>query len=122
MTLYYVHNLNVKHLKYVLLLTGLVKEIDLFKEVGLISGQQFTGISLTTGQHGKSAAFHFTTKTSHLIANQKAYEDADNVIHNSHDFWVSAWAKIDANARYQNPIVSISSKDGNQLFFLLKIS
>lgn len=108
-------------MKYVVLLTGLVKEIDLFKEVGLLSGQH-TGVTATTGKHGKTAAFHFTTRTSHLIANQKAYDDANKVINSSHDFWVSAWAKLEANGRYQNPIVSISSKDGNQLFFLLTIS
>ena len=118
--MYYVHNLSVEHLKYVVLLTGLVKEILLFKEVGLLSGQH-TGVTLTTGQHGKSAAFHFTDQTKGLVANRKAYDDAKKVIHDSHDFWLSAWAKLDASHGYQNTIVSINSKDGSQLFFVLTI-
>ena len=118
--MYYVHNLSVEHLKYVVLLTGLVKEILLFKEVGLLSGQH-KGVTSTTGQHGKSAAFHFTDQTKDLIANQKAYDDANKVIHNSHDFWLSAWAKLDASHGYQNTIVSISSGDGSEEFFDLTI-
>ena len=115
------YNLNLKCFKHVVLFTDLVQEIDLFKEVGLLGGQ-FTGVTSTKGQNDKSSAFHFTTKTSHLIAKQKAFDEANKMIHDSHDFWISAWAKLDANGRYENPIVSISSKDGNQLFFLLTIS
>ena len=99
--------------------TDLVQEIDLFKEVGLLDGQ-FTGVTSTKGQNDKSSAFHFTTKTSHLIAKQKAFDEANKMIHDSHDFWVSAWFKIDqANAKEENAIVSVSSKDGRVKFFQL---
>lgn len=108
-------------LKYLTSFTDLPKEIDVFNAVGL-GDKVFTGVSSTTGQNDKSPAYHFTTSTSHLIASQKAFEQADKLIHNSRDFIVSSYAKIDANNRYSNPIVSISSKDGHQLYFLLTIS
>lgn len=44
------------------------------------------------------------------------------LIYNSSDFIVSTYAKLGTNEIYQNPIVSINSKDGNQLYFLLQIS
>ncbi|KAJ7383759.1 hypothetical protein OS493_026290 [Desmophyllum pertusum] len=91
----------------------LAKEINIFKEVGL-GDKAFAGVTSTTGQNDKSTAYHFTTSTPNLLSSPKAFGQADNLIHNSHDFIVSAYAKIDANSRYSNPIVSISSKDGHE--------
>ena len=100
--------------------TDLVKEIDMFKAVGLLD-KQFTGVTKIQGKHSQSAAFRFTSSTSHLKASTKAYEDANKLIHNSHDFWVSAYAKLGQNAYSENPIVSINSKDGSDVFFRLLI-
>lgn len=44
------------------------------------------------------------------------------MIHNSHDFIVSAYVKLNLLGRYDNPIVSISSKSGHDLFFKLVVS
>ncbi|KAL9971620.1 hypothetical protein ACROYT_G017809 [Oculina patagonica] len=100
----------------------LAKEIDLFKAVGL-GDKAFTGVTKTAGQHDKSAAYRFASSTSHLIASQKAFEQTDKLIHDSHDFIVSAFFKIDKNSKYDdNPIVSISSQDGHELFFKLIVS
>ncbi|XP_078371069.1 uncharacterized protein LOC144654718 [Oculina patagonica] len=101
----------------------LAKEIDLFKAVGL-GDKAFTDVTKTTGQNDKSAAYHFASKTPDLIASQKAFERTDKLIHNSHDFIVSAFFKIDPKAidyYPDNPIVSISSQKG-WLFFKLMVS
>lgn len=103
------------------LLTDLPKEINVFDAVGLGS-KVFPGVSSTAGQNNKSPAYHFTQKTDHMIASQNAFEEVDKLIHNSSDFIVSAYAKLGAKEIYKNPIVSINSKDGNQLYFLLQIS
>lgn len=101
--------------------SNLPKEINVFDAVGLGS-KVFPGVSSTAGQNNKSPAYHFTQKTDHMIASQNAFEEVDKLIHNSSDFIVSAYAKLGAKEIYKNPIVSINSKDGNQLYFLLQIS
>lgn len=104
------------------MLTDLVKEIDLFKEVGLLSGSLPAGVTATTGQNGKGQAFNFTVQTSHLKANQAAYDEANKLIHESRDFWISAWFKLYDGYRYNNPILSISSSKGEQSYLSVMIS
>lgn len=87
-----------------------------------LGSKVFPGVSSTAGQNNKSPAYHFTQKTDHMIASQNAFKEVDKLIHNSSDFIVSAYAKLGAKEIYKNPIVSINSKDGNQLYFLLQIS
>ena len=59
-----------------------------------------------------------------LIATPAAYSDANKLIHDSHDFQVSAYAKIDSVARQSpaNTLVSIQSKDGKTLLFRVDLS
>ena len=104
------------------LFTDVVNEIDMFKEVGLLDKPLPQGVTSTQGQNNSSRAFHFTTSAKDLVANQNAFNDADTLIHDSQDFWVSAWVKLDANDYSDNTILSISSEDGNVLYFKLKIS
>ncbi|XP_029212326.2 protein kinase C-binding protein NELL2-like [Acropora millepora] len=101
---------------------NLVDKIEMFKAVGLLN-KQFTGVTHTSGKLANGKAFHFTDKTTHLIASQEAYNQANKLIHNSHDFSIFAWAKIDSDpsAIYRNTIVSISSKAGSDLFLLVMI-
>ena len=105
-----------------LLFPGIVQEIDMFKEVGLLDKPLPQGVTSTQGQNSNSRAFHFTTQAQNLLANQNAFNNADALIHDSQDFWVSAWVKLDANDFSSNTILSISSADGNDLYFKLKIS
>ena len=105
-----------------LLFPGIVQEIDMFKEVGLLDKPLPQGVTSTQGQNSNSRAFHFTTQAQNLLANQNAFNNADTLIHDSQDFWVSAWVKLDTNNPNDNTILSISSADGNDLFFKLKIS
>lgn len=101
---------------------SLVDEIDMFNAVGLLN-KRFDGVTPTTGQHANSQAFEFTQQTKDLIANQKAYDEANRLIHESHDFSIFAWAKIasNPNAIYRNTILSISSKKGDELYLLVMI-
>lgn len=101
---------------------GIVQEIDMFKEVGLLDKPLPQGVTSTQGQNSNSRAFHFTTQAQNLLANQNAFNNADTLIHDSQDFWVSAWVKLDTNNPNDNTILSISSADGNDLYFKLKIS
>ena len=94
----------------------------MFKEVGLLDKPLPQGVTSTQGQNNSSRAFHFTTQAQNLVANQSAFNNTDTLIHNSQDFWVSAWVKLDANDYSDNTILSISSGDGNHLYFKLKIS
>ena len=105
-----------------LLFPGIVQEIDMFKEVGLLDKPLPQGVTSTQGQNSKSRAFHFTTQAQDLRANQNAFHNANTLIHDSQDFWVSAWVKLDTNNPNDNTILSISSGDGNDLYFKLKIS
>ena len=105
-----------------LLFPGIVQEIDMFKEVGLLDKALPQGVSSTLGRNGNSRAFHFTTQAQDLRANQNAFNNANTLIHQSQDFWVSAWVKLEANNPNDNTILSISSGDGNDLYFKLKIS
>lgn len=107
--------------RVMLFFSDLVEEVDLFKAVGL-GDKAFAGVTKATGRNDESAAYRFTTSTSDLIASQQAFEQADKMIHNSHDFIVSAYVKLDLLRRYDNPIVSISSKSGHDLFFKLVVS
>ncbi|XP_074619475.1 protein kinase C-binding protein NELL2-like isoform X1 [Acropora palmata] len=101
---------------------NLVDKIEMFKAVGLLN-KQFTGVTQTSGKLGNGKAFHFTDQTTHLIASQEAYNQANKLIHNSYDFSIFAWAKIDSDpsAIYRNTIVSVSSKTGSELFLLVMI-
>ena len=101
---------------------NLVDKIEMFKAVGLLN-KQFIGVTQTSGKLANGKAFHFTDQTSHLIASQGAYNQANKLIHNSHDFSIFAWAKIDSvpSAIYRNTIVSVSSKTGSELFLLVMI-
>ena len=101
---------------------NLVDKIEMFKAVGLLN-KQFTGVTQTSGKLANGKAFHFTDKTTHLIASQEAYNQANKLIHNSHDFSIFAWAKIDSDpsAIYRNTILSVSSKTGSELFLLVMI-
>ena len=94
----------------------------MFNAVGLLN-KRFDGVTPTTGQHANSQAFEFTQQTKDLIANQKAYDEANRLIHESHDFSIFAWAKIasNPNAIYRNTILSISSKKGDELYLLVMI-
>lgn len=105
-----------------LLSPGIVQEIDMFKEVGLLDKPLPKGVTSTVGQNGNSRAFHFTTSAENLVANQNAYNNADKLIHDSQDFWVSAWVKLDSSDVSDNTILSVSSGDGDDLYFKLKIS
>ena len=105
-----------------LLFPGIVQEIDMFKEVGLLDKPLPQGVTSTQGQNSNSRAFHFTTQAQNLLANPNAFNNADTLIHDSQDFWVSAWVKLDTNNPNDNTILSISSADGNDLYFKLKIS
>ena len=105
-----------------LLFPGIVQEIDMFKEVGLLDKPLPQGVTSTQGQNNSSRAFHFTTSAKDLVANQTAFNNTDTLIHDSQDFWVSAWVKLDTNNPNDNTILSISSGDGNDLYFKLKIS
>lgn len=100
--------------------TDIPKEIDMFREVGLLD-KAFTGV--TKGSYNNRVSSHFTTSASDLIAKKAAFEKANKMIHESHDFRVTAYAKLDTNAKYaDNTIVSISSKDGQRLYFMLSLS
>lgn len=100
--------------------TDIPKEIDMFREVGLLD-KVFTGV--TKGSYNNRVSFHFTTSASDLIAKKAAFEKASKMIYESHDFRVTAYAKLDTNAKYaDNTIVSISSKDGQRLYFMLSLS
>ena len=101
--------------------SDLAEEVDLFKAVGL-GDKAFAGVTKTTGQNDQSAAYRFTNSKSDLIASQQAFEQADKMIHNSHDFIVSAYVKLDLLRRYDNPIVSISSQSGHDMFFKFVVS
>ena len=105
-----------------LLFPGIVQEIDMFKEVGLLDKPLPQGVTSTQGQNNNSRAFRFTTQAQNLVANETAFNNANTLIHDSKDFWVSAWVKLDANDFSGNTILSISSADGNDLYFKLKIS
>ena len=105
-----------------LLFPGIVQEIDMFKEVGLLDKPLPQGVTSTQGQNNNSPAFRFTTQAKDLVANQSAFDNADTLIHHSQDFWVSAWVKLDLSDPNDNTILSISSADGNDLYFKLKIS
>ena len=94
----------------------------MFKEVGLLSSSPLPqGVTSIQGQHSSSSAFHFATSTTGLVANQNAYDEANKLIHDSQDFWVSAWAKIDKNGIKDNTIVSISTKTKPELYFKLTL-
>ena len=97
----------------------------MFKEFGLLDKYNESlpqGVTSTQGQNNNSLAFRFTTQAQELVANETAFNNADKLIHDSKDFWVSAWVKLDANNFRGNTILSISSGDGNDLYFKLKIS
>ena len=97
----------------------------MFKEVGLLDKYPESlpqGVTSTQGQNNNSLAFRFTTQAQKLVANETAFNNADTLIHDSKDFWVSAWVKLDANDFSGNTILSISSADGNDMYFKLKIS
>ena len=94
----------------------------MFKEFGLLVKPLPQGVTSTQGQNNSSGAFRFTTQAQKLVANQTAFNNTDTLIHDSKDFWVSAWVKLDANDFSSNTILSISSADGNDLYFKLKIS
>jgi len=109
---------NVLLIKFFL---DLAEEIDLFKAVGL-GDKAFAGVTKTTGQNDRSAAYRFTTSTKDLIASQQAFEQANKMIHSSHDFIVSAYVKLNPTRKYDNPVVSISSQGGHDLFFKFVVS
>ena len=94
----------------------------MFKEVGLLDKPLPQGVTSTQGQNNSSRAFRFTTQAQNLVANQTAFNNTDTLIHDSKDFWVSAWVKLDLSDPNDNTILSISSADGNDLYFKLKIS
>ena len=97
----------------------------MFKEVGLLDKYPESlpqGVTSTQGQNNNSLAFRFTTQAQKLVVNETAFNNADTLIHDSKDFWVSAWVKLDANDFSGNTILSISSRDGNDMYFKLKIS
>ena len=97
----------------------------MFKEVGLLDKYPESlpqGVTSTQGQNNNSLAFRFTTQAQKLVANETGFNNADTLIHYSKDFWVSAWVKLDANNFKGNTILSVSSGDGNDLYFKLKIS
>ena len=94
----------------------------MFKEFGLLVKPLPQGVTSTQGQNNSSRAFRFTTQAQNLVANQTAFNNTDTLIHDSKDFWVSAWVKLDTNNPNDNTILSISSADGNDLYFKLKIS
>ena len=67
--------------------------------------------------------FRSTTVDSCMfLLSQNAFEEVNKLIYNSNDFTVSAYAKLGTSEIYKNHILSINSKDGNQLYFLLQIS
>ena len=78
------------------------------------------GVKATIGYHSNSSAYFFGKLTSNLIANAQAMVDAAKLIHESHDFVVSAYAKVDPSAIYgSNTIVSINSQNGQKAYFLV---
>lgn len=105
--------------------SALVKEVNLFTAVSGITGNPITvtGVSRTTGSpHSSGLALLFKDKTPDLIANAQALADAGKLIHESHDFIVSAYTKIDPTAKYaNNPILSISSQNGQRHYLLVSM-
>ena len=80
------------------------------------------GVKATIGYRSNSSAYFFGKLTLNLIANAQAMVDAAKLIHESHDFVVSAYAKVDPSAIYgSNTIVSITSQDAQKLYFLVAI-
>ncbi|XP_031558152.1 uncharacterized protein LOC116294654 [Actinia tenebrosa] len=100
----------------------LPKEINFFTEAGLTTNTP-PGVSKVSGHHSNSPAYRFTSSTRNIISRQKGLDDARRVISESHDFVVSAYVKMDSKAKYgKNAILSISSSDGQQLYFFIAIS
>jgi hypothetical protein len=81
------------------------------------------GVSKVSGHHSNTPAYRFTGTTKNIISRQQGLDNARRMISESHDFIVSAFVKMDSQAKFgKNTIVSISSKDGQQLYFFLAIS
>ncbi|EDO38646.1 predicted protein [Nematostella vectensis] len=100
----------------------LPKEINLFTEVGLPNALP-TGVSSAVGHHSNTPAYRFSDQTGHLISGQSGMDAARRVIETSHDFIVSAWCKVNEMSRFgKNTIISISSDNGQQLFFFFAVS
>ena len=96
----------------------------MFSAVSGLTGSSITvqGVSRTTGTHGKTPALLFSDRTSNIIANAQAFADAGKLFHESHDFIVSAYTKVNSGDRFgTNPILSVSSQDGQKLYFLVAV-